>query len=180
MLKLDPASPWDGSIQTLRERFIHTSKSEPDGQFLSEDLADVVIEVYPDADTTGLEASESPDTDMIATARIPAHSMILANNSKYFHALLTNGMAQSRITKEDQVEDSAGSKDISPSNQRPVQVKIKGYPLPIVRYFLGHLYNNQPQWEKQNISYVTDWAKVLRIADELGFCLSLTKYPLFC
>ncbi|KAI9098125.1 hypothetical protein DFS34DRAFT_649716 [Phlyctochytrium arcticum] len=168
MLKLDLASPLEERKETIRKLFFRTGDSGSDEHLLGEDLSDVVIEVYPDADTTGLEASESPDTDAIAAARIPAHSMILANRSKYFHSLLTNGMAQSKTTNDPQVEDSAGSKVISPSDRRSIQVKIKGYPLPVIRYFIGHLYNNQPECEQQKITLDTDWAKILRIADEFG------------
>ncbi|KAI9091175.1 hypothetical protein DFS34DRAFT_96737 [Phlyctochytrium arcticum] len=144
MLKLDPSTPWEDREAILQRKFLRTrDSSDPDGQFLGEQLADVVIEVYPDADATEVEADETADTTKIAVARIPAHSVILANGSKYFHTLFTNGMAQSKMAKAPQADDGVGSKDISPSDRRPVLVKIKGHPVHIVRYFIRHLYNSR-------------------------------------
>ncbi|KAI9098166.1 hypothetical protein DFS34DRAFT_685663 [Phlyctochytrium arcticum] len=123
MVKIDPNISWAAKEEIMRKKFFRTRHSEPDEQ-LGEDLSGVLIEVYPDA-------SDGPDTDKIAAARIPAHSMILANRSKYFYTLFTNGMVQSKLKDEDQVEDSAGRKDISPSDRRSIKSKSKETPCPL-------------------------------------------------
>ncbi|KAI9091174.1 hypothetical protein DFS34DRAFT_593550 [Phlyctochytrium arcticum] len=102
MLSFDPTSSWEEQQEMVRKTFIRTGDTVPDEQLLGEDLSDVVIEVHPE-----VEAGVTPGTANIAAARIPAHSAILANRSKSFHTLFTNVMAQSKITKEHQVEDQS-------------------------------------------------------------------------
>ncbi|KAI9098065.1 hypothetical protein DFS34DRAFT_593551 [Phlyctochytrium arcticum] len=157
-----PNFNWEHSdayaISNVREAFARTSFLDSDGQLLREKLSDVVIEVYPDADATEVEVSKKLDVDTTAIARIPAHSAILANGSKYFHALFTNGMAQDKISEEDQVGRVTEKK----------LVKIKGYPLAAVQYFVGHIYRNKLDCMQQEILSLKDWEKVLQIADEFG------------
>ncbi|KAI9105286.1 hypothetical protein DFS34DRAFT_598832 [Phlyctochytrium arcticum] len=127
---------------------------ESDKEQLPEHLADLSIEVYPEAKLDDGQANDASNSAEPPAAIIPAHSIILKENSKYFRALFTNGMAQSLK------EDRDGTKP------RTV-VKIKGYDVPIVKYFLAHLCKNlRTSAIDEDKMSMEDLEQALQIADE--------------
>ncbi|KAK6020577.1 BTB/POZ domain protein [Ostertagia ostertagi] len=139
----------------LRVQLTRTWHKEPEGRQLREELSDVQIEV------AGAPA-----------ASIPAHSAVLANSSKYFRALFTNGMAQSTSKRQKTKRLRSKGPSDNGENVSPTIVKITGYPLPIVQYFVEHLYNTQYEGGQEGITFVEDWEQLLQLADEYE-CLTL-------
>ncbi|KAI9105283.1 hypothetical protein DFS34DRAFT_598810 [Phlyctochytrium arcticum] len=129
----------------------------PDQELVPEQLSDVSIEVYPEDKVAEPaaegQANKKPRSSRTPAAIIPAHSAILANNSKYFGALFTNGMVQSQKY---------------PLTECPTVVKINGYGVPTVQYFLGHIYNDQRISARRDDMTMEDFGQALQIADEYG------------
>ncbi|KAI9098620.1 hypothetical protein DFS34DRAFT_618209 [Phlyctochytrium arcticum] len=145
----------------LREKFTHSWYKEPDRPQLPESLCDVMIQVYPNAAAD--DATDNSGAVETPEACIPANSAVLANSNKYFCALFTNGMAQS--TNEHQ-GGGVDHKNKTLLVKQPTVVKIKGYPLPIVQYFIGFLYNSQHTCTQQESWGMEELEQVLQIADE--------------
>ncbi|KAI9106136.1 hypothetical protein DFS34DRAFT_48272 [Phlyctochytrium arcticum] len=135
----------------FREKFPVVNPSKRNNLTFNEDLADVVIEVWPSA--TSLGSGPDPPTKRLCTepaAQLPAHAAILAGKNEYFKALFSNGMAETLEGSQALCTvDTSEEKNIL--LQRPKRIiSIKGYSVEAVKYFIAHLYDDTEACAAQN------------------------------
>ncbi|KAI9106141.1 hypothetical protein DFS34DRAFT_690556 [Phlyctochytrium arcticum] len=124
-------------------KYPRTNASKRNNLTFSEDLADVVIEVYPSA--TSISSGPDHPSERHCTepaAKIPAHVAILAGKNEYFKALFSNGMAETLEPSQAlrTVNTSAGQNIIAERSRK--MINIRGYSAEAVRYFIAYLYDD--------------------------------------
>ncbi|KAI9106142.1 hypothetical protein DFS34DRAFT_690557 [Phlyctochytrium arcticum] len=150
----------------FREKFPVLNASKSSSLTFNEDLADVVIGVWPSAQSIGSGTDLKQQDYTQPAAKLPAHVAILAAKNKYFKALFSNGMSESSDHSKAlcTVNTSDGQNIIA---ERPKKiVNIHGYSVEAVKYFIGHLYDDSTVCAAQKRETLQEWEELLKLADE--------------
>ncbi|KAI9106138.1 hypothetical protein DFS34DRAFT_690553 [Phlyctochytrium arcticum] len=145
---------------SYREKFPVLDARKNNLLTFNEDLADVVIEVWPSVASIEKRHCAEP------VVQIPAHAAILAAKNEYFKALFSNGMAETLEPSQALCTvDTSDEKNIIA--QRPKRtITIKGYSVEAVKYFIAHLYDDSEACAAQKRQSLREWEELLRLADE--------------
>ncbi|KAI9106139.1 hypothetical protein DFS34DRAFT_690554 [Phlyctochytrium arcticum] len=166
------------SFDTVSCQLMDTFLSDPNGTWhdylhplLEIDLADVVIEVYPSA--TGFGAGPDPHSEQQSTepaepaAKLPAHAAILAAKNEYFRALFSNGMAETLGPQAWTIVDTNDGQNLLAQRQKR-NIKIKGYPVEAVKYFIAYLYDDSEACVERQRLTLQDFDDLLKMANQYG------------
>ncbi|KAI9106137.1 hypothetical protein DFS34DRAFT_656997 [Phlyctochytrium arcticum] len=128
----------------FQEKFPRKDASKCNNLTLNEDLADVVIEVYPPE--TSIDCGDDPQKQQQdctpPAARLSAHAAILAAKNNYFKTLFTNGISETLgPTQTLCTVDATDGQNLVVQSPKKI-ISIKGYSVKAVKYFIAFLYDD--------------------------------------
>ncbi|KAI9106140.1 hypothetical protein DFS34DRAFT_690555 [Phlyctochytrium arcticum] len=149
----------------FREKFPRTNATKRNILTFNENLADVTIEVFPSATNMG-SGSDPQQHNTHPAAKIPAHVAILTGRNEYFRALFSNGMAETLEPSQTLCTiNAADGQNVLVQRSRR-NIKIKGYSVEAVKYFIAHLYDDSKACAAQERESLQEWEELLKMADE--------------